>query len=451
MPAVANLVHQQSASTGTGDFTLAAVNGKQSFDTAFGHGATTDVFDYFISNRDASEWERGTGHLSDATTLVRDTVLESTNSNAAVSFSAGTKDVMNDVPAAKQVTTDDLVNLSALQSVNGGQLAGFRNLLINADGRLNQRAPTSNADNTYGHDRWVVHTQTSTIAVSTISNPENGTPRMWRLTQSQATAQRMGYAQWVESANCQHLRGKNVTLSGRIQFSLNAAIRYAICEWTGTEDTLSTARDVVNSWTNSTFTAGNFFKSTTFNVLSVGSITPAAATLTDLTALTATVGNSCNNLVVFIWTESAAAQSATLDGSLQLEVGSVASAMEFRPSGTELALCNRYYAKTFPLSIGPNDNVTIAGAFAIVPLAATGYLAGQWSYPQRMRAIPTIGTYNPSPGTASYWSNAAQTSTSKPLVTSTGDVATQVYLNNASSASWTSQGWLIQLTADAEL
>lgn len=106
MPAPANLVHQQSTTTGTGNFTLAAVNGKQSFATAFGTGVTTNVFDYFISNSGAAEWEIGTGHMSDGTTLVRDTVVASTNSNNAVNFSAGTKDVTNDVPAAKQVYTD---------------------------------------------------------------------------------------------------------------------------------------------------------------------------------------------------------------------------------------------------------------------------------------------------------------------------------------------------------
>lgn len=101
-PLIANLVHQQSTTTGTGNFTLSAVNGKQSFNTAFGNGATTDVFPYFISNQSAAEYERGTGHMSDATTLVRDTVSESTNANAAVNFSAGTKDVVCDVPATRQ-------------------------------------------------------------------------------------------------------------------------------------------------------------------------------------------------------------------------------------------------------------------------------------------------------------------------------------------------------------
>lgn len=105
MPAPSDLVHETSSSTGTGNFTLANVNGKRSFNTAFGTGGT-DLFDYFIMNRDAAEWERGTGHLSAASTLVRDTVLASSNAGAAVNFSAGTKDVVNDIPAAKQVYTD---------------------------------------------------------------------------------------------------------------------------------------------------------------------------------------------------------------------------------------------------------------------------------------------------------------------------------------------------------
>lgn len=110
MPAPANLVHQTSTTTGTGAKTLAAVNGKRTFLAAFGTGGT-NTFDYFISNRDAAEWERGTGHESGGT-LVADTVIESSNANAAVSFSAGTKDIMNDVPAAKQIYDGRYTTLS---------------------------------------------------------------------------------------------------------------------------------------------------------------------------------------------------------------------------------------------------------------------------------------------------------------------------------------------------
>lgn len=101
---VDNLVLQSSITTGTGALTLTTTTGGyQTFNGAFGNGATTDVFYYFVSNAAATEWEVGTGHMSASTTLSRDTVLKSSNANALVSFSAGTKTVVCDVPAALHV------------------------------------------------------------------------------------------------------------------------------------------------------------------------------------------------------------------------------------------------------------------------------------------------------------------------------------------------------------
>ena len=109
MASIDNLVHQTTSGTGTGSLTLAAVNGKRSFNTAFGNGATPNVFYYFISNRSASEWEIGTGSMSDATTLSRDTVLYSSNGGSLVNFTSGTKDVTNDLPANLQVSVGDVL------------------------------------------------------------------------------------------------------------------------------------------------------------------------------------------------------------------------------------------------------------------------------------------------------------------------------------------------------
>ena len=102
MTAVGNLVHETATTTGTGNFTLSNKDGRQSFNAKFGTGGT-DAFYYFISHQGAAEWEVGTGHLSASTTLVRDTVLNSSNADAAVNFSAGTKDVTNDSPETVQL------------------------------------------------------------------------------------------------------------------------------------------------------------------------------------------------------------------------------------------------------------------------------------------------------------------------------------------------------------
>jgi hypothetical protein len=101
MAIIDNLVHETSASIGTGNCTLIRSGGERRFSEAFGSGATLDLFYYFIWNRDAAaaEWEVGTGHMSDANTLVRDTALKSSNADAKVNFTAGTKEVTNGIPA----------------------------------------------------------------------------------------------------------------------------------------------------------------------------------------------------------------------------------------------------------------------------------------------------------------------------------------------------------------
>jgi hypothetical protein len=107
---ISNLVHQKTLSVGSSNIVLAAVSGRQSFYQAFGGGGS-DVFFYFIAHRSAAEWEVGTGHLVDAATLHRDTVLSSSNGGTAVNFSAGEKDVVNDLPASIQ---GRLLQLSAV-------------------------------------------------------------------------------------------------------------------------------------------------------------------------------------------------------------------------------------------------------------------------------------------------------------------------------------------------
>lgn len=98
----ATLVHMTATTTGTGSFSVTAVNGKQSFSAAYSTGAT-HTFDYFASNQSAAEWERGIGYMSDSATLVRSSIVETSGgTTAAINFTAGTKDICNDVPAKIQ-------------------------------------------------------------------------------------------------------------------------------------------------------------------------------------------------------------------------------------------------------------------------------------------------------------------------------------------------------------
>jgi hypothetical protein len=107
MPAFADRVKESTATTGTGTLTLdGAATGFQSFTTAFGNGVS--VY-YVIAG--GSEWEIGIG-TTGAGTLSRDTVLQSSNADALVSFSAGTKDVFCAYVADRAVTTVDAATLT---------------------------------------------------------------------------------------------------------------------------------------------------------------------------------------------------------------------------------------------------------------------------------------------------------------------------------------------------
>ena len=86
-----NLVQETTVTTGTGSVTLAgASTGFRTFNSAIGSTGTAYRFTYVIRSESSAEWEFGIGYLSDATTLVRDLVTASSNSNALVSLSSGT-------------------------------------------------------------------------------------------------------------------------------------------------------------------------------------------------------------------------------------------------------------------------------------------------------------------------------------------------------------------------
>ena len=105
--AVADRVRETTTTTGTGTLNLGgAVSGFRTFVSGIGDGNVTY---YAIVHRTAAEFEIGIGTVTDASTdtLSRTTVLSSSNSNSAVTFSAGTKDVFCTQPASKAVFEDN--------------------------------------------------------------------------------------------------------------------------------------------------------------------------------------------------------------------------------------------------------------------------------------------------------------------------------------------------------
>jgi hypothetical protein len=90
---VADRVKETSTTTGLGNFTLAGAAAQYRALSAVVAIGAVDLFSYCIQGQSGTEWEIGVGALLDAVTLIRAVVLSSSNANALVNFSAGTKDV----------------------------------------------------------------------------------------------------------------------------------------------------------------------------------------------------------------------------------------------------------------------------------------------------------------------------------------------------------------------
>lgn len=101
---IADRVKETTTTTGTGTYTLAgAVAGFESFNSV-GNGNTT-----FYACSDGTDFEVGIGtYTSSGTTLARTTILQSSNSDNAVNWSAGTRTIFCTLPAEKTVHTDNL-------------------------------------------------------------------------------------------------------------------------------------------------------------------------------------------------------------------------------------------------------------------------------------------------------------------------------------------------------
>ena len=109
---VADLVEETTTTTGTGNLTLAGASGVglRTINAAIG---TNLRFSYAIGQDDQSQWETGVGYLSAATTMVRERVVASSNANALVNLSAGTKKVR--VAMIAEFMNEELGRIQAIQ------------------------------------------------------------------------------------------------------------------------------------------------------------------------------------------------------------------------------------------------------------------------------------------------------------------------------------------------
>jgi hypothetical protein len=239
---------------------------------------------------------------------------------------------------------------------------GFRNRIINGDMRIDQRNAGAsqtlvNGTFPYTVDRWFAHSVGSNATGQRVAG-SGSTQFNYQITGA-ANNTSIAFLQRIEATNCYDLAGQNVTLSCNLANSLLTSVNYSI-SYAATTDNFSTTTVVESgSWTvNSTlarYTKQIFI--------------PAAAT---------------NGLQISLYVNGQISGTFTI-GNVQLEAGSSATSFERRPIGTELALCQRYFEKSYALatvagtdtvvglcqSLNGQDGNQVAGIRFLVPKRAT--------------------------------------------------------------------------------
>jgi len=292
---------------------------------------------------------------------------------------------------------------------------GFRNRIINGEFGVAQRGTSfisgANDDDSYNLDRWYVLSDGNDAVDITQETSTVPTNQLTAIALDVETAnKKFGIAQIIEQNNCIGLIGGNVTLSFKAKVSSTTKldnVKAAVVAWSGTADTVTS--DIISAWgaegTDPTLIANATFENTPANL----SVTTSYATYT----LTANVDTaSTKNLIVFIWSDvtDTTAGDFLYITDVQLEAGSTATEFERRPIGTELALCQRYYQKSYDIGTAP-ATATAIGLYNF-GTAVSGNTSGgggiRFIIP--LRSTPTINIYDGA-GTADKITTMANNST----------------------------------------
>lgn len=303
------------------------------------------------------------------------------------------------VGANGQILTPDSAQSAGLSWVDRSD--GFRNRIINGDMRIDQRnagaaVSVSNA-NVYTLDRWQGDDvgSSGTFSVQRLSaTPPNGAPNYLQVKTTTADAsitsgEKYRLLHAIEGYNVADLAfgtasAKTITVSFKVRSSLTGTFSGVIQN--GALDRsypFSFAISAANTWeekivTISGDTTGTWPIDNTASLVLCFDIGSGSALKGPAGAWAAATYYGVTGAVNLIST-----LNATLDiTQVQVEAGSVATAFEIRPYGTELSLCQRYFQK-----VGSDSGADPIGS-GFVTSSTTAVASVTLLTP--MRAIPSL-------------------------------------------------------------
>lgn len=331
-----------------------------------------------------------------------------------------------------------------------------KNRLIGGSAQLwDQGTSPTATDNAYIGGNWRVLLEAAnacTVTRETSDLPTSGARWAWKVIAGSGNNNKFGIFQVIEGADIWDLRSTVASLQAAIKIGGTLAdMRFAICQWTSTED--ATTGDPISSWgsagTNPTLATNWAYANTPANL-------SATTSWASYFAENVSISASATNLAVFIWSDDRTTTQTTdffLLTDVQLERGAVCTSVERRKKSEEQALDARFYNKTFAETVAPaqNTGTTVGALYSVVTVAgASGANGMTWGFPARMRATPTITTYSPSAASANPYNVSVAATSGTTFPTNVGDRGAAFFNQQLAGDSNSSQ-IILHATASARI
>lgn len=255
----------------------------------------------------------------------------------------------------------------------------FRNVIINGSMQIDQRnvgnaqTITAAAALAYTVDRWYAYCTGANVTGQRVAGTSPNAYN-YRFTGA-ASVTKIGFAQRIESANCQHLANNVATLSVDLANSLLTTVTW-VAYYANSENAFGT----LASPTKTQIATGTFTVDSTVKRYNANISIPSAATTG-----------------IEIEFSVAAQTSGTWTiGRVQLEAGYYATPFEIKPIQDIVTLCQRYYEKSYNLAVNP-ATVTDVGQLTWWGVnSTTSQFTGNFRTSKRV--TPTITIYSPVSG-----------------------------------------------------
>ena len=380
--------------------------------------------------------------LFDGTTLTASSIT-SKAATALTLQSAGTT----------AVTVDTSQNATFAGYVNAPNTFGFKNRIINGAMVIAQRGTgttTVTANGYYSCDRWnTLQNAASKYSVGQSSTAPAGFTKSLLLTSLSAytvgAAEQFVVRQGIEGVNTADLGwgaagAQTVTVSFWVRSSLTGSFGASLYNNTGDrsypfsytisaantfeQKTITIPGDTAGTWVTDSSGAGIYVS------FSLGSGSTYSGTANAWAAAYYVQPTGSTSLL--------ATNGATLYiTGVQLEKGSVPTSFDYRPYGTELVLCQRYYQAT--------GNVSVSA------YSTTGVLG--FIFPVVMRASPTVTfSYNGTANNTYRIDTGAQQTLTSPSIVNTNNAINNMYaFTPAAWAGTPGTGFTISWFLNAEL